>query len=217
MIVPHIIQVPDGTTVHETGTQLYYSKSDRYPVVLLYIRQVLDGTTIHQLGTQWYYSITDRYPVILAYSRQVPGGTSVHQTSTWWYYSTSGEYPVYIRQIVGGTTVHQNRYLMVPPYIRQVPSGTIINQKGTQWYCCTSEQVSGTSEASQRKNRYLYHVLYIRGFFEQLRGVVQHYDVPTTYVKPNNTRRQLLGRSKDKVVGLVYHIQCDACDATYVG
>ena len=42
------------------------------------------------------------------------------------------------------------------------------------------------------------------------------------YFKPTNTLQQLLVRPKDKVekgkvVGPVYHITCDDCDATYVG
>ena len=43
-----------------------------------------------------------------------------------------------------------------------------------------------------------------------------------TYFKPSNTLRQLLVRPKDpvgkeKVVGPVYKIECDSCEATYIG
>ena len=43
-----------------------------------------------------------------------------------------------------------------------------------------------------------------------------------TYFKPSNTRRQLLVHpkdlvGKDKVVGPVYKISCEECEATYVG
>jgi len=62
---------------------------------------------------------------------------------------------------------------------------------------------------------------YIRGFSEQLRRVFKHYNIPA-FFKPSNTLRQLLVRpkdklDKDKVVGPVYHIQCDDCEAGYVG
>ena len=44
----------------------------------------------------------------------------------------------------------------------------------------------------------------------------------TTYFKPTNTLRQLLVHPKDpvgkeKVVGPVYHISCENCDASYIG
>ena len=62
---------------------------------------------------------------------------------------------------------------------------------------------------------------YIRGFSEELKPTFGGYGIPT-YFKPTNTLRQLLVHpkdpvGKDKVVGLVYKISCEECEATYVG
>ncbi len=62
---------------------------------------------------------------------------------------------------------------------------------------------------------------YIRGVAEQLRGVFKNYDVPA-YFKPSNTLKQLLVWHKDNilkewVVGPVYDIPCDTCEASYIG
>ena len=56
---------------------------------------------------------------------------------------------------------------------------------------------------------------------EQFRRVFKKSDVPA-YFKPVNTLRQLLARLKDeilkgRVVGPVYHILCDLCDAFKIG
>ena len=60
----------------------------------------------------------------------------------------------------------------------------------------------------------------IKGMSEQIRRVFKKYDVPA-YFKPVNTLRQLLPRPKDemlkgRVVGPVYHIPCDLCDASKI-
>ena len=62
---------------------------------------------------------------------------------------------------------------------------------------------------------------YIRGFSEELKRTFGGYGIPT-YFKPTNTLRQLLVHpkdpvGKDKVVGPVYKISCEECEATYVG
>ena len=62
---------------------------------------------------------------------------------------------------------------------------------------------------------------YIRGFSEELKRTFGGYDIPT-YFKPTNTLRQLLVHpkdpvGKDKVVGPVYKINCEECEATNVG
>ena len=62
---------------------------------------------------------------------------------------------------------------------------------------------------------------YIKGFSEQIRQVLGKYGIPT-YFKPTNTLRQLLVKPKDpvdkeNVVGPVYKIKCEECEATYVG
>ena len=62
---------------------------------------------------------------------------------------------------------------------------------------------------------------YIRGFSEELKRTFGGYGIPT-YFKPTNTLRQLLVHpkdpvGKDKVVGPVYKISCEVCEATYVG
>ena len=64
----------------------------------------------------------------------------------------------------------------------------------------------------------LSHVI---GISEQLRRVFRSFNIPA-YFKPTNTLRQLLVWPKDKVekgkvVGPVYHITCDDCDALSVG
>ncbi len=64
-------------------------------------------------------------------------------------------------------------------------------------------------------------VPYIKGVAEQLRRVFKQYDVPA-YFKPSNTLKQLLVQPKDKilkerVVGPVYYIPCDTCEASYIG
>jgi hypothetical protein len=79
----------------------------------------------------------------------------------------------------------------------------------------------GKSKVKPQKRTYPVVLPYIRGFSEQLRRVFKHYNIPA-FFKPSNTLRQLLVRpkdklDKDKVVGPVYHIQCDDCEAGYVG
>ena len=61
---------------------------------------------------------------------------------------------------------------------------------------------------------------YVRRVSEQLRRVFRSFNIPA-YFKPTNTLWQLLVWPKDKVekgkvVGHVYHITCDDCDATYL-
>ena len=74
---------------------------------------------------------------------------------------------------------------------------------------------------SRPSRRYPVVIPYIRGLSEELRRTFKKYDV-RMYFKPTNTLRQLLVRPKDKlpkerVVGPVYHIQCEDCPASYVG
>ena len=62
---------------------------------------------------------------------------------------------------------------------------------------------------------------YIRGFSEELKRTFGGYGIPA-YFKPTNTLRQLLVHpkdpvGKDKVVGPLYKISCEECEATYVG
>ena len=62
---------------------------------------------------------------------------------------------------------------------------------------------------------------YVKGFSEQMRRAFGKYGIPT-YFKPTNTLRQLLVKPKDpvnkeNVVGPVYKIKCEECDAVYVG
>ena len=62
---------------------------------------------------------------------------------------------------------------------------------------------------------------YSRGFSEELKRTFREYGIPT-YFKPTNTLRQLLVHlkdpvGKDKVVGPVYKISCEECEAPYVG
>ena len=58
---------------------------------------------------------------------------------------------------------------------------------------------------------------YIKGVSEQIKRIFKQYDIPA-YCKNLHTLRQLLVRLKDKilkegVVGPVYHIPCDSCNA----
>ena len=62
---------------------------------------------------------------------------------------------------------------------------------------------------------------YVKGFSKQMRRVYRKYGIPT-YFKPTNTLRQLLVKpkdplSKENVVGPVYKIKYEECDAVYVG
>ena len=85
------------------------------------------------------------------------------------------------------------------------------------------QQTSGRSNAKDREKTKQFPVVipYIKGFSEEVRRVFGNYNIPT-YFKPANTLRQLLVRPKDpvekeKVVGPVYRIQCEMCDASYIG
>jgi len=62
---------------------------------------------------------------------------------------------------------------------------------------------------------------YIKGVSEELRRNFKQFDIPV-YFKPFNTLKQLLVHPKDKldkerVVGPVYKITCNNCEAAYVG
>ena len=70
------------------------------------------------------------------------------------------------------------------------------------------------------KKKYLMVLPYVRGISEQLRRVFRSLDI-SAYFKLTNILQQLLIWPKDKVekgkvVGPVYHITCDDCDAMYV-
>ena len=69
------------------------------------------------------------------------------------------------------------------------------------------------------KKKYPVALQYVRGVSEQLGRVFRSFDIPA-YFKTTNTLQQLLvwptdKADKGKVVGSVYHITCDDCDATY--
>ena len=62
---------------------------------------------------------------------------------------------------------------------------------------------------------------YIRGFSKELKRAFGGYGI-RAYFKPTNTLRQLLVHpkdpvGKDKVVGPVYKISYEECEATHVG
>ena len=80
---------------------------------------------------------------------------------------------------------------------------------------------AGEGETVPVKKKRAVVIPYIKGVSEQLRRVYKQYDVPA-FFKPANTLRQLLVRPKDKldkekVVGPVYKISCNMCDASYIG
>ena len=82
------------------------------------------------------------------------------------------------------------------------------------------ELVKETSD-KERNKKLSVVIPYIKGFSEQIRPVLGKYSIPT-YFKPMNTLRQLLVKPKDpvdkeNVVGLVYKIKCEECEAMYVG
>ena len=82
------------------------------------------------------------------------------------------------------------------------------------------EPVKETSD-KERNKKIPVVIPYIKGFSEQIRRVLGKYGIPT-YFKPTNTLRQLLVKPKDpvdkeNVVGPVYKIKCEECEATYVG
>ena len=84
----------------------------------------------------------------------------------------------------------------------------------------TPEPVKETSDKERNKKTPVV-IPYIKGFSEQIRLVLGKYGIPT-YFKPTNTLRQLLVKPKDpvdkeNVVGPVYKIKCEECEATYVG
>ena len=73
----------------------------------------------------------------------------------------------------------------------------------------------------ERKRKFPVTIPYVKGMSEELRRVFSRYGTPA-YFKPTNTLRQLLVRPKDpiekeKVVGPVYKITCEDCEASYVG
>ena len=76
------------------------------------------------------------------------------------------------------------------------------------------EEVSETGETAPERKKRSVVIPYIKGVSEQLRRIYKQYDVPA-YFKPSNTLRQLL--DKEKVVGPVYKISCNKCDASYIG
>ena len=86
----------------------------------------------------------------------------------------------------------------------------------------TNKKTSNSNNNSADKPKKFPVVIpYIRSFSEQLRRVFGGYGVPA-YFKPTNTLRQILVRPKDplkkeQVVGPVYHINCNSCEADYVG
>ena len=83
-----------------------------------------------------------------------------------------------------------------------------------------SESVKETLD-KERNKKIPVVIPYIKGFSEQIRRVLGK-DVIPTYFKPTNTLRQLLVKpknhvDKENVVGPVYKIKCEECEATYVG
>ena len=82
------------------------------------------------------------------------------------------------------------------------------------------EPVKETSD-KERNKKIPVVIPYIKGFSEQIRRVLGKYSIPT-YFKPTNTLRQLLVKPKDpvdkeNVVGPVYKIKCEECEATHAG
>ena len=79
-----------------------------------------------------------------------------------------------------------------------------------------------TTEGGKKKRKKFPVILpYVKGMSEELRRVFGKFEVPA-YFKPTNTLRQLLVRPKDpvvkeRVVGPVYKISCEECEATYIG
>ena len=73
----------------------------------------------------------------------------------------------------------------------------------------------------ERAKKILVVTPYIKRFSEQIRWGFGRYSTPT-YFKLTNTLQQLLVKAKDpvtkdNVVGPVYKIKCEECEATYVG
>ena len=84
----------------------------------------------------------------------------------------------------------------------------------------TEEVLTSGAKREERKKR-LVVIPYIRRFSKELNRILGGFRVPT-YFKLSNTLRQLLVHpkdpvGKDKVVGPVYKISCEECEATYVG
>ena len=82
------------------------------------------------------------------------------------------------------------------------------------------EDLTSGAKREEREKRPVI-IPYIRGFAEELKRIFSGFRVPT-YFKPSNTLQQLLVHpkdpvGKDKVVGPVYKISCEECEATYVG
>ena len=78
-----------------------------------------------------------------------------------------------------------------------------------------------TSGEKEKRNKRPVVIPYVKGISEELKRIFGSFGI-TTCFKPTNTLRQLLVRpkdpvGKDKVVGPVYHISCEDCDASYVG
>ena len=85
----------------------------------------------------------------------------------------------------------------------------------------TDEESVTTDRRKEESRKKPVVIPYIRGVSEQLRRIFGAFGVPT-YFKPTNTLRQLLVHPKDpvgkeKVVGPVYNIKCEDCEASYIG
>ena len=83
------------------------------------------------------------------------------------------------------------------------------------------EATTVTNGMKREEKKRLMVIPYIRGFSEELKRNFGGYGI-STYFRPTNTPCQLLVHpkdplAKDKVVDPVYKINCEECEATYVG
>ena len=82
-------------------------------------------------------------------------------------------------------------------------------------------EVTSQVKEKEKKKRFLVVIPYVKGLAEEVRRGLSGYGVPL-YFKPTNTLRQMLVRpkqqvQKDKMVAPVYRIECNSCQASYVG
>ncbi len=76
-------------------------------------------------------------------------------------------------------------------------------------------------EDNKRKKIGSVIIPYVKGVSETLRRIFGRHNIQTHF-KPTNTLRQLLVKpkdslGKDKIVGPVYQINCESCEASYIG
>jgi len=106
--------------------------------------------------------------------------------------------------------------------------GKVLKMNGYPENVLSSKKLSRDESTSSKDNAHVEQkrtppvvIPYVKGVSEHIRRVLHRYNVQA-FFKPVNTLRQFLVRPKDpidkqRVIGPVYQIKCNDCDASYVG